>query len=105
MAKVPDDVSKIAEIIVSCLNVKKIFLFGSYSKGNYNENSDFDICIITDDSKRKLDILRLIRKKLYDYLTTPLDLLVYRSGEFEERADKLDSIEREIRRNGIVLYG
>lgn len=105
MVIIPDEVSKIKEIIVSSLNVKKVFLFGSYAKGNFDENSDFDICIITDDSKRKLDLLRLIRKKAYKYLSRPIDLLIYRSGEFEERAEKLDSIEREIRQNGIILHG
>ncbi|MBU4486449.1 MAG: nucleotidyltransferase domain-containing protein [Candidatus Delongbacteria bacterium] len=105
MTKIPEEVTKIKEIIVSSFNVNKIFLFGSYAKGNFNDNSDFDICIITDDSKRKLDLLRLIRKKVYNYISIPMDMLIYRSDEFEERADKLDSIEREIRQNGIKLYG
>ncbi|MBN1638748.1 MAG: nucleotidyltransferase domain-containing protein [Ignavibacteriales bacterium] len=29
--------------------IKKIFLFGSYAKGNYNDDSDIDIAIVIDD--------------------------------------------------------
>src|SRR6056297_2512 len=39
----------------------KIMLFGSFGKGTNKEDSDFDICVITDQNKRKIDMLKEIR--------------------------------------------
>lgn len=33
--------------------IKKILLFGSYAKGNYNINSDIDIAVVMDEYKSK----------------------------------------------------
>jgi predicted nucleotidyltransferase len=44
----------------------KIILFGSYAKGNYNEDSDIDIAVIFKDYSNlldmQLDLMRLRRK-------------------------------------------
>lgn len=41
------------------------YLFGSYAYGNPNENSDLDICIVTDDrAKRKIEIMKTLRKTI-----------------------------------------
>ncbi len=44
----------------------RIILFGSYAKGNFNEDSDIDIAIILKDYKNlidiQLDLMRLRRK-------------------------------------------
>ena len=44
----------------------KIFLFGSYAKGNYNEDSDIDIAVIINDYSNlidmQLELMRLRRK-------------------------------------------
>jgi len=43
----------------------KIILFGSYAKGNHNEDSDIDLAVILDDFERldktQLDLMRLRR--------------------------------------------
>ena len=105
MANIPKEVVQIKDIISSSLKVKKIILFGSYAKGTNTNESDIDICIITDEKKRKLDLLRMLRKSLYKYISKPIDLLIYKSSEFDHRANTLKSIEREIRKEGVTIYG
>jgi len=105
MKPISKEILKIKEIISSSLNVKKIILFGSYANETNREGSDIDICVITDEKKRKIEILRLLRRALYSSISTPLDLLIYKSEEFDKRADSLKSIEREIREQGVYLYG
>jgi len=40
----------------------RVFLFGSYAKGNYNKDSDIDIAVVFDDYINLLDIqLELMR--------------------------------------------
>ena len=47
------------------VRASSIYLFGSYAYGEPTEDSDLDICIVTDDkSKRKVEIMKLIRKAI-----------------------------------------
>jgi uncharacterized protein len=64
------DALKIAEEYASAVKSRydyvKIILFGSYAKGNYNEDSDIDIAVILKDFTNLIDIqvdlMRLRRK-------------------------------------------
>lgn len=105
MKKIDSNILKIKEIISSSLNAEKIILFGSYAKGTNTEESDIDICIITEEKRRKLEMLRMLRRALFKFVAKPVDLLIYNHEEFEERAVGLKSIEREIKEQGISLYG
>jgi len=105
MTVVSKDIKSIGRIINQNCNSEKIILFGSYAKGTANNESDIDICILTDSKDKKLNIIRKIRKALYSYISKPVDLLVYSPQEFSERANSLKSIEREIQNEGIVLHG
>lgn len=84
--------------------VTSIYLFGSYAYGIPNEDSDLDICILTDDrSKRKIEIMKVIRKLVSKVATMPIDLLVYYSDEFNERAKSECTMEHEILFQGVKL--
>lgn len=39
---------KYKEMVAEKLPLKALYLYGSYSKGNYNENSDIDIAVVVD---------------------------------------------------------
>ncbi|MBP3639988.1 MAG: nucleotidyltransferase domain-containing protein [Muribaculaceae bacterium] len=39
---------KYKEIVAERLPLKAMYLYGSYSKGNYNEESDIDIAVVVD---------------------------------------------------------
>ena len=56
---------KYANVVKSKYNFVKIILFGSYAKGNYNEDSDIDIAVILKDYNNlidtQLDLMRLRR--------------------------------------------
>ena len=102
--KIETDLELLVEKILKTIKVKKIFLFGSHSYGVPSENSDIDMCILTDARKRKIDILREIRKTIFDSSNYAIDLLVYKPQEFYERAAALKSIEQEILSKGTILY-
>ena len=103
-------VSKQVEILKSTLKkkfaVKQIFVFGSHAYGKPDENSDIDLCVITDlNNKRKIDIIREIRRELIDLIFNPLDILVYSEEEFKERAGLRSTLEHKIMTNGMKVYG
>ena len=86
--------------------INSIYLFGSYAYGTPNDESDLDICIITDDkSKRKLEIMKTIIKAMAKVATMPIDILVYYSDEFSERAKRNYTMENEILLQGVKIYG
>lgn len=39
---------KYKEMVASLLPVKALYLYGSYSKGNYREDSDIDIAVVVE---------------------------------------------------------
>jgi len=45
-------VEYIAQSIKNSMPVSAIYLFGSYAKGNFRENSDLDIYVITPDRSK-----------------------------------------------------
>ncbi len=55
-----------ASVIKTNYDCKQVFLFGSYAKGTYHEESDIDIAVILKEFKNSMDIqlelMRLRRK-------------------------------------------
>ena len=70
MSKIPNEISNIIEQFVKGVNeilgnrVKKIILYGSYARGDFNESSDIDIMILTDLTD---DEIIEYREKIWDY--------------------------------------
>lgn len=84
------------------VRASSIYLFGSYAYGEPTEDSDLDICIVTDDkSKRKVEIMKLIRKAIAKVQNMPVDLLIYYSDEFKSNC----TLESQILHQGVKLYG
>ena len=96
------ELKKLADKIKEITPATKIYLFGSYAYGTPNEDSDIDLCILTDENKRKLEILREIRRNVGD-ISYPLDILVYRTDEFNERVNNKYIMESKIYKDGVEL--
>lgn len=99
-----EDINKLVKKISQTLKVEKIILFGSYAYGKPNEDSDIDLCVITNVKKRKLVILGMIRSALIP-IYTRLDILVYNEQEFKERSELQTTLEYKIVNEGVILYG
>ena len=101
------------EIIISIIkkivkeySPKQIILFGSYAYGEPSEDSDIDLLIIKNTSKRPLDRWIEVKRILRDTTrTVPVSPLVYTEKEIEERKDIKDFFIEEILEKGVVLYG
>ena len=63
---------------VSRFNPRMIGIFGSYARGENNQNSDLDILI---DFKQPLDLIEVIglEQELTEKLSTKVDLITLRS--------------------------
>lgn len=100
------ELQKAIQAINESIMLHKIYLFGSFAQGNSDEGSDLDLCILTDELKeRKLETLRKIRHSLAQKVTMPVDLLLYTSHEFNERANLSSTLEHKILKEGVLVYG
>ena len=73
---------KYADAIKANFNYTKIILFGSYAKGNFNEESDIDIAVIFNDYSSlidmQLELMRLRRK-----IDSRIEPHPFRESEFD----------------------
>ena len=101
-SELESELKKLASKIKEITPATKIYLFGSYAYGIPNEDSDIDLCILTNENRRKLEILREIRRNVGD-INYPLDILVYKTDEFNERVNNKYIMESKIYKDGVEL--
>lgn len=78
----PDLISYIVDKIVREIRPEKIILFGSYARGDVNQDSDLDLFIIKDGKESS----RLMRRKVGSLLwgcKFSVDLIVRKPAEVE----------------------
>lgn len=97
------EIKKLTEPIFKEYGVEKAYIFGSYARGDYNENSDIDI-IISSKNIRSLLIIGAILEALKLVLQKEVDLIEEEC--FEE--DEIDEIDQEfynrIKKERILIY-
>lgn len=77
----------------------EMYLFGSYSKLIFKENSDIDIAIL--DKSIKKEIIDKIIKKLEKKYSKRIELHIFDRYEFYK--NKKDPLVKDIIRNGVIL--
>ncbi|CUU03551.1 Nucleotidyltransferase domain-containing protein [Candidatus Kryptobacter tengchongensis] len=87
------------------IDVLKIILFGSRARGDYKENSDWDILIIVRsdlNTQEKREIAKTIRKVLAE-MFIPSDIVIKSQKETEYYKDFPGSVTREALKEGIEI--
>lgn len=104
--RIQDELNILKDIIVETVPVEQIFLFGSYAGGTPHADSDLDLYVVMSDNVniREIDAMRLIRKAIRDRKTMPVDVIVGKKDKFNQ-LKSTPGIERQIMREGMVLYG
>jgi len=92
-------VKKYAELVRQELNVSSIYLYGSYAKGTYSEDSDIDIAVIGenfigDPIEDTLKLMRIRRK-----VDNRIEPYPFKSSDF----DISKPYVQEILRTGIKI--
>lgn len=99
------EINALKDRLVQQLSPLKVYLFGSYADGTYDEESDFDFYIVVDDAQGNLlDLMDHAYSAISEIKTRPVDILVGTLSRFESRKTK-PSIENEVYQKGVLLYG
>lgn len=61
-----NSINDFVEEIRKHYNISEIILFGSYANGNYNEDSDIDIAVISDDFDDIYDCMAILMGMTWD---------------------------------------
>lgn len=100
-------VNGIVQAIVEEVEPRRIYLFGSYARGNQTAESDVDLLIVEDErfgpDRNRWSELKRIRKALRSF-RIPKDVLVYSQDEFEKWEDCVNHVIAHAVREGKLLY-
>lgn len=103
ISKEIDEIKKLTEPIFKEYDVGEAYIFGSYARGDFTEDSDIDIIIVSKKIKSLLTIGAIL-EKLKDVLKKEVDLIEEEcfEGEMNEEEQKFyDTIKKE----RVKIYG
>lgn len=102
----PDnEVNILRDKMVEQLSPLKIYLFGSFAEGKQNERSDYDFYVIMRDGIYDMvSLTASAYKAIRNYQTRPVDIIIGTQSRFEERVN-IPSVEYDVSRKGVVVYG
>jgi len=103
-----DNILQKVVAIIKEYDVKKIVLFGSYSRGTQTAGSDIDLLIVKDLPENEIRPFRIeIKKALWNelgFLNTSFDVLVDNEDRIRRRIEFGDLFYQEIYNKGRVIY-
>lgn len=102
-----DEIHVLKNRFVEQLSPLKVYLFGSYAYGIPDKDSDYDFYIVVDDSRAdSYEQTVLAYRAIRHARTRPVDIVVGTNSAFETQIkENQHSIENEVFRKGILLYG
>ncbi len=109
MEKYEEVLRKIKEVILSTakkhgIEIDKIILFGSRARGDYKEESDWDILIVTKNKNDNLSkFLKEMKINLSIKMRIPNDIIIITKEYYEKKKHDVGSIGYYATVEGIVL--
>jgi len=88
------------------IEIDKIILFGSRARGDYREDSDYDILIVTKEKLNRENFWKLYInsvRNLFKEGFKKVDLIIIDVEEFEKRKNVINTIPNEAIKEGTVL--
>lgn len=96
----------IKSIVKKLLPSAKVILFGSRARGNFSDQSDYDVLIITPDqpdNNLRKSIITTLSKELVKALRAPVDVLLNSEAEVTEKMKLPGHIIRWAVKEGVQL--
>ena len=92
--------------IVTALNPLAVYLFGSFARGDYNADSDYDFCIVVaNDAGENIALSVKARLSIIDIQNRPVDIIVRNRDYFARMQQVKNTVDYEVKKYGVRLYG
>ncbi|MEM5821253.1 MAG: nucleotidyltransferase domain-containing protein [Candidatus Aenigmatarchaeota archaeon] len=107
-----ENLKKIKEIILQTaremnIEIDRIILFGSRARGDYKEDSDYDLLIVTKNELKDENIFwkfySKVHQNLIDLLNMPIDLIIISKQYFEKEKNKTSKVYYWAEKEGILI--
>jgi predicted nucleotidyltransferase len=99
------DIDQIKDIIVEKSKPDRIYIFGSYARGDYNKSSDLDLLIMTESEKNLPRYKRGLKTRLsLTDFNIPMDILFYTNEEIKKWENVKHSFIYSVLKEGRILY-
>lgn len=100
------EIEEMKRRLVEQLAPERVYLFGSFASGTSTPESDVDFYVVVPDEGQDLaELTAKAYKAVRRSKKRPVDILVGTAAVFEARKDIPSSVEREVYRKGVLLYG
>ena len=101
---VTSEIKAIAQRLESSVNPQKIYLFGSFARGDERSDSDYDFYLVMPDSVTdRIAVSQNAYCSLRGLKRRPVDIVVGSVSGFEERKNR-KTLENIVSKEGILLY-
>lgn len=99
------EIIAIRDRLVDTMAPLQLYLFGSYAKDTYSEDSDYDFyLVVPDDAGNRVDLSQKAYKSLRGVRKRPVDIVVGYESAFTRRKEEA-TLERAVATEGVRLYG
>ena len=100
------EIEEMKSRLVEQLSPERVYLFGSFASGTGTAESDLDFYVVVQDDGQDLaELTARAYKAVRKSKKRPVDILVGTTAVFEARKDIPSSVEQEVYRKGVLLYG
>jgi predicted nucleotidyltransferase len=99
----PKAIESIVQKIVEVVHPLRIILFGSYSRGKAEPESDIDVLVVMPEGVHCRRTAQLLYRQIRG-LGVPFDILVTTPGALEKHKDNIGMIYRTVLREGKEIY-
>ena len=82
--KIYEQLTEFAHLLKSRHKVKKVYLYGSFARGDLHEGSDIDLIIVGEFEGRMPQRIG----RILDLTSLPVEPLVYTEAEFEQMKER-----------------
>jgi predicted nucleotidyltransferase len=96
-------IDQIINKVLQVVTPDKIILFGSQSRGDAKEDSDYDILIIKDSIEDHRTMLRNLYKQMIG-IEAGVDIILKTSDDLEKSKQRFVSVTKEALNEGIIIY-
>jgi predicted nucleotidyltransferase len=83
-AKIYEQLKEFAHLLKSKHKAKKVYLYGSFARGDFHEGSDIDLIIVGEAEGKMPQRIG----KILDLTSLPIEPLVYTEAEFRQMKER-----------------